>query len=60
MRAMNQVHPAIAWCSKERENYRCMLADLTAGKIKVGRVEGSELKDTTQEQIELIEQKLLK
>ena len=56
---MNQIHPAIAWLSQERENYRGMLADLKAGKTKLGRVEGGELKDTTQDQIKLIEQKLL-
>ena len=57
---MHQDHPAIVWCRNQRNSYCRLLADLEAGKFKIGRVlEKDVLEDTTAEQIQLIEQKLI-
>jgi hypothetical protein len=56
---MTAEHPALAYCKRELETYRRLLADYSAGRRKIGdSSDGRSWTDTTSEQIAFLEEKI--
>ena len=57
---MTDDHPALAYCKRELEAYRRLLADYKSGRRKSGEsTDGRSWSDTTVGQIEFLEKKSL-
>lgn len=56
---MSDEHPALAYCKRELETYRGLLANYEAGRHKIGdSSDGRWWTDTTSEQIGLLEEEI--
>jgi len=56
---MTDDHPALAYCKRDLETYRRLLADYKSGRCKSGEsTDGRSWTDTTDGQIALLEEKI--